>query len=337
MRSFWVVIVLIIGNAGADRSAASALGSPSPIHPDTIAPESAHQAPDSSKNTPAGKNGNSTADRTQGPGYDDETPADPDGETAKAPKAPSQRMGPPNQARRISPDDAVWIHRERGAVIVDGRISLREGMLEMFACPRGTKEHESIVSVDSKAFVIHAALLNVGAEPGHPARFHPKYQPATGTVIQIQVLWMDEQGKRHNARAQEWVRDLKSGKALAHPWVFAGSGFWHNPETNRKHYQAESGDLICVSNFSSAMLDLPIESSQGNDELAFEAFTERIPPLGTHVRLILTPQQEKPKVPAKADNSVPKNGPSENTKANREFSFQLSPLPVQNGQLRWVP
>jgi len=45
-----------------------------------------------------------------------------------------------------------------------------------------------------------------------------------------------------------------------------------------------------VSNFSTAVLDIPIESSQSNAELAFEAFAERIPPLGAPVRLILKPK-----------------------------------------------
>jgi hypothetical protein len=45
------------------------------------------------------------------------------------------------------------------------------------------------------------------------------------------------------------------------------------------------------------MLDLPIESSQSNEALLFRAFTERIPPLGTPVTLLLTPKLEKAKKP----------------------------------------
>ncbi|GIW99335.1 MAG: hypothetical protein KatS3mg111_2668 [Pirellulaceae bacterium] len=50
---------------------------------------------------------------------------------------------------------------------------------------------------------------------------------------------------------------------------------------------AEGGDLICVSNFSTATLDVPFESSQVNAGLMFAAFTERIPERGTPVRLVL--------------------------------------------------
>ncbi|MFV2069023.1 MAG: YdjY domain-containing protein, partial [Pirellulales bacterium] len=165
----------------------------------------------------------------------------------------------------------------------------REGPLEMFACTRGTKEHESVVSIRVKAYMVHAALLAIGAEPGHPAQFTPAYRPASGTPVKITVEWIDTAGKQHRTGAQQWIRNARTGKAMSQGWVFAGSGFWTDEQTGKKYYQAEGGDFICVSNFPSAMLDLPIESSQANDALLFEAFTKQIPPLGTPVRLVLTP------------------------------------------------
>src|SRR5688572_18857985 len=102
-------------------------------------------------------------------------------------------------------------------------------------------------------------------------------------------MWLDKEGKRQKVRAQEWIRELRTKKQMELPWVFAGSGFWLDEESGKQYYQAEAGDLICVSNFSTAMLDVPAESTNANAGLFFEAFTERIPPLGTPVRLVLTP------------------------------------------------
>jgi outer membrane biosynthesis protein TonB len=82
---------------------------------------------------------------------------------------------------------------------------------------------------------------------------------------------------------------VKTGEELKYPWVFAGSGFWTD-EDGKEWYNADSGDFICVSNFSSATLDLPVESSGANDTLMFTAFKDRIPPLDTPVLLILTPK-----------------------------------------------
>jgi hypothetical protein len=208
-----------------------------------------------------------------------------------APKLPE-----PEGATRLSPKFDVWLDAKRGAVLVDGQISLRRGMLEMFACTRNTKEHESIVSANTQAFLVHAALLRLGAEPGHPVQFVPEFKPPTGTEIDVSVEWLDPDGKLQTARAQDWVRDVRTGKAMTHNWVFAGSRFWTDEETGRQYYQAEYGDFICVSNFGTAALDIPVESSQSNESLEFEAFTERIPPLGAPVRLVLKPVlKEEPK------------------------------------------
>jgi hypothetical protein len=218
--------------------------------------------------------------------------AQPDATSSAKPPAPP-KLPEPKGAVRLSPEYDVWVDPKEKSVIIDGQISLREGMLEMFACTRNTKEHESIVSANTKAFIVHAALVRLGAQPGHPAQWNPEYKPPAGTEIEITVFWLDEKGKEHTSRAQEWVRDVHTGKAITHPWVFAGSRFWTDEETGKKHYQGEGGDFICVSNFSTAVLDIPIESSQSNAELAFEAFAERIPPLGAPVRLILKPKLKK--------------------------------------------
>jgi hypothetical protein len=195
---------------------------------------------------------------------------------------------------RLSKTDEVWVDMKNKRVIVGGTICLQKGMLEMFACPKQTKEHESIVSVNSKAYLVHTALLAVGAEPGSPVQYDPEYKPATGTKIKVDVIWKDAGGKTSKAAAQDMIRNVKTRKPMEHDWVFGGSMFWTDETTGKKYYQAEGGELICVSNFSTAMLDLPVQSSQSTADLLFEAFTENIPPLGTKVRLVLTPERRTP-------------------------------------------
>ncbi len=194
---------------------------------------------------------------------------------------------------RVTKDYEVWLDLRQKQVLVGGSVCLREGMLEMFACPRGTKEHESVVSVNTPARYVHGGLVALGAKPGPPVQFEPDYRPAQGTPVEVVVLWKDDQGVEHRVRGQEWVKQVKSGKALAYPWVFAGSGFWTDESAGERFYSADGGEFICVSNFSSAMLDLPVESSDANDTLMFCAFAERIPPRGTRLFLILTPQLER--------------------------------------------
>jgi hypothetical protein len=83
-------------------------------------------------------------------------------------------------------------------------------------------------------------------------------------------------------------------KVLDSGWVFAGSGFYTDSKTGEKFYQAEEGNLICVANFPSATLDLAVPSTAANDDLLYEAYTERIPPVGTAVTIELVPVFKKP-------------------------------------------
>jgi hypothetical protein len=195
----------------------------------------------------------------------------------------------------LDPVAPVWIDKKRNRVVIVGEVCLREGMLEMFACTQGTKEHESVLAVPVRAFTVHVGLLAVGAEPGNPARWIPKFDPARGTPIEVTVFWTDEHGKRQRARAQDWVRQVKTRKAMDQMWVFGGSELHKDEQTGTPTYVADFGEFICISNFPGAMLDVPVESSDKAGDLLFETFTERIPPRGTKVTLVLTPKPENAK------------------------------------------
>lgn len=225
-------------------------------------------------------------------------------------------FGEPAETVRLTPKERVWIDRKKHRVIVDGYVAIQEGQLELLACPVFTKEHEAVVAVFSKASTIHAGLLAVGAQTGSPAKWEPEYRAPTGSEIQIQALWKDEQGKPQSIDARKWVRDLSAkDKALETNWVFAGSGFWEDPDTKQKIYNAESGDLICVSNFSTAALDIPVKSTQANSGLLFVAYTQNIPKRGTPVRLVLQvvqPQKTKTDPSKSEDGKTEQDTPDAN-------------------------
>lgn len=255
----------------------------------------------------------------------------------------------------LNKQETVLLDQEGKRLILKSEVVLREGLLEMLTCLKGTKEHESILAVPTKAQTIHAGLLALGAEPGTPVKFMPEFKPPTGTKIEVFLLWTDEKGKPQRMPAQSWVRhatmryfieplktlppdvrlpkdknlkydekrmellwygsmtkadrdlflsfskeaayqkaiksffDQSQMREMKADFIFAGSGFFTDEKTGEKYYQAESGDLICVANFASSVLDVNAESSATNDGLLFEAYTERIPPLGTNVEIELKP------------------------------------------------
>lgn len=195
----------------------------------------------------------------------------------------------PPSARRLTKQSRLWVDRQTARVYVDGYVTLREGFPEMFACPVGTKEHESIVATLARSQEVHTALLAAGATPGSPVQYDPQFVPPSGQAIRVWVSWRDADGEFRLADARDWVQDSQSGENLQENWVFGGSGFWQDPADGNEYYMAESGDMICVSNFSSAMLDVPFRSSADADSLLFVPATERLPALGTPVRLVLAP------------------------------------------------
>ncbi|MFN3189801.1 MAG: YdjY domain-containing protein [Aureliella sp.] len=214
-------------------------------------------------------------------------------------KAVESTFGEPPKMLRLDPNSRVWADKKNKRIVVDGYIALDAGPLEMFACIAGTKEHESVVAVFSKAYVVHAGLLAVGAKKGKPVEWEPEFKAPTGSEIAIEVLWKDEKtGERKRVDARQWVMQATrdEAKPLELNYVFAGSSMWKDEETGEELYQADiGGDLICVSNFSTATLDLPIESTQATSGLLFAAYKGRVPKRGTPVRLVLSVVDEKKK------------------------------------------
>lgn len=202
-------------------------------------------------------------------------------------------LGEPPQTKRLLPDGRVWFDRDEQAVIVDGYIAQRQAQLEMFACPTGTKEHESVVAVFARSRFIHAALLAVGAKEGKPASFEP-FVAASGTTVRVYALWYDKDGKRQATIAQKWVRRAGTDKPMQWDWVFAGSKIYKDDTTGQEMYLADGGELICVANFVTSTLDLSVRSDAANSGLVFDAFTENIPKRDTPVRLVLKLSDEAP-------------------------------------------
>jgi hypothetical protein len=230
----------------------------------------------------------------------DEKPAQP---PAPAPETPKADAPKPVEGKKTALNKTNTLFLEtfpdgRKRVLIEAEICLREGSLELLMCRKGSKEHEAILAAPVDARLIHTALLAVGAKPGKTVQYEPKFAPPSGTTIKI---WLQYKKKDEiiTVDAKEWVRSTKTQKALDVDWVFAGSQFFQDPDDAKKppQYLANgSGDVICVSNFFDAVLDLPIDSPKDGvprDDLNFEAWTERVPEKGTKVTVILEPVLEK--------------------------------------------
>jgi hypothetical protein len=217
-------------------------------------------------------------------------------QAAEARETTSPDLGPPlvnnaDKLTRLDPKYPIWVDKQGKQVVLVGAVCMRSGPLELFACLLGSKEYESVVSVPGTARLVQTALLAVGGETGSPVRFDPQYTPPRGTTIAVNVTWKDKQGRLKTVPAQQWVRKVGTSQSLETSWVFAGSHFAGDAKSGKMTFVADvTGDLVCVANFPSAVLDVPLKSTNSDAELLFEAFTERIPERGTPVTLVLKPQ-----------------------------------------------
>jgi hypothetical protein len=212
---------------------------------------------------------------------------DPPGATAEPKKAPEVKKV------AVGKNVTLLIQGDKRSVQIDSQVCLRDGPLEQLLTRKGAKEHEAILAADIDARDVHKAMLLTGAEPGKPVQYQPKFKAPTGPVVKVFVQW-EEKGKVRTEPARKWIMNGMTKKELDSDWVFAGSRFVKNFEEGKPdYYLANDGDVICVANFESALLDLPFNSSKADAERSFVAFTERIPPKETKVTLLLEPVLEK--------------------------------------------
>ena len=126
-----------------------------------------------------------------------------------------------------------------------------------------------------------------------PIRYFPKFKELTWygpmTAPQRDKLLALSKNEPYRKAIQSFF-DQTQTRPVDVSWVFAGSGTYVDEKTGRHYYLAEGGDMICVSNFPDAMLDLSVKSTDKADEgLLFEPWTERVPPKGTEVTMELVP------------------------------------------------
>ena len=214
-----------------------------------------------------------------------------DDSTDRAGKPDAKPKAPEGKKVRVGDNVHLEIVGTRRRVLIAAEVCLRKGPLEQLLTRKNKKEHEAILSADLDARKIHEALILANAKEGEPVRYAPKFRPASGTAIKITLVYTDAKGVKKSVDARSWLKNAKTNKELDCDWVFAGSMLVENPldKTAPKTYLANEGDVICVSNFDSALLDVPIKSSKDDADRGYVAWEDRIPPVGTEVTVILEP------------------------------------------------
>lgn len=192
---------------------------------------------------------------------------------------PRPAATPPAAAARpapvpLNPQGTVLLDRAGKKLILKTQVVLTAGLLEMFLCKAQTKEHESILAIDSDAFVIHAGLLALGVEPGTPVRYEPEFQAPTGPKIDIFVNWTDAEGKAHRVHAKTWVRHVIHRYHGA-PMEQLPAGF-KLPEKSELRYDPVNKELLWFGPMTAEQRDALLKlSADKGYQAAIRSFFDR--------------------------------------------------------------
>ena len=179
-------------------------------------------------------------------------------------------------------------------ITLEATVCLRKGALELLVSRKGAgRDHESILHTEAAPSDVHAALLALGLSPGLPARWWAlpdgggQAIPPRGARLTIRLRWTDDGGNVRECHAADWLEltGQEDPGSIAGQWVFVGSELM----PNGAYWADGTGEVVCVSNFPSTLIDVPFESSSRNALLLYMANTDAIPPLGTKVEVVLTP------------------------------------------------
>jgi hypothetical protein len=221
----------------------------------------------------------------------------------------------------------LTIHARERCIDVDATVCLDEGALELIACTKGSKEHESVIAVGASTIHIHTALLLLGAKNGSPPMRQPINDEATrwidvppkGDLIEVCLEFKDAAGKLTERPISDFI--TRSAKHARSPgavppegdqlprfpgtFIFAGSLLIDNGPGPKAYLAERSGHVISIATFGDELLCLPEVHSQDNGALMWSIDPTHLPKKGTAVTLRLRLKE----------NPVPKPEPKSKSKS----------------------
>lgn len=230
--------------------------------------------------------------------------------------AGSVAAGPPTtqpDGRTVRLAEGVYINWRLHQVELGAEVVLREGYLELLACSRNTKEHESILRIRGRPLHVYQALGMLGLPDGRPPYFDDRARrvvPPRGTPIDVHLRY-EQDGRTREVNATDWLvrKDEPRGLSGA-KWYFIASA-----SSEGRRFPADVyGTVLTVVQFGSGIvmfapqgavrpLAHATQTAGGRlledethlsepGEWVLLAATEKIPPLHTAVTVVLRPSRD---------------------------------------------
>src|SRR5204863_673990 len=180
-----------------------------------------------------------------------------------------------------------------GGIVIPGIILVNRGLVELFGCGEGGKEHETIIRLESNVQALDLALTSAGFKRGKLPEKTDITLPDQGSRVLILVQWLDKDGKLVTYRSEDLVVSMRRNSPMPRVgWTYVGN--WidvadpTSPKGEKKHpVLAANGSRSFVTTFRdrTALLDNPLEEAV--DDTLFGSNYMLLPRTGTPVRVIL--------------------------------------------------
>ncbi len=177
-------------------------------------------------------------------------------------------------------------------VVVPGVILVTRGLVELFGCGEGGKEHETVLRLETDVQSLDLALTSAGFNRGKLPEGKTIRDPNQGSRVIILVQWTDRSGKTVTHRSEDLVVSLRRNAPMPRVgWTYVAQ--WSeipdpaNPKGERKQkvlIAANSRSYVTTFRDRSALLDNPLEEAV--DDTLFAANYMVLPLSGTPVRVI---------------------------------------------------
>ena len=178
----------------------------------------------------------------------------------------------------------VLVDPSNHCVIAQGYVNWTNGLVELFACGKEGKTHESVLVLKASPLDMNIGLLLLGLKAESRPTEVGVWPDRRGPQLDLWVEW-EQNGKPQRCRAEEWVWNEKTERALPKTtWIYTGSVVEHG------YFRALSEDSHIATYWDPwALVNLPLEC--GGDDHVLYTNEKVIPPTGTPVRLILQVHQ----------------------------------------------
>lgn len=258
-------------------------------------------------------------------------------ETQPLPEKPNPTLNAPGEiTKKAAPKSiqeaidnlqfpGIKINTERWSVDIDATVALHDGLLELVACIKDTKEHESVVAVNAKPSQIHTALLLLGAQAGNPALRRLVTEgdeqrfieiPPRGGLVDVYLVIDTPDGKQEfpinefieksppfnpekpDSLPKQWKTELFP----TYTFMFTGSVLVEHEANEPRQYVADyTGSVVTISTFGDELLGTPEIHDSANDSLVWQVRSQGLPPVDAPLILRLVPQRD----PAASQGTTP--------------------------------